>query len=84
MLSSETFKNIVELFSRGENVTQALLSQKKPIDFDTIELIYDLQAGTYTTYAIENEDFYSSFIAEVSGHLEPFLANQNSVIHWIN
>lgn len=80
MLSPEIYDSILDLYSRGENVTQALLSQKIPVDFDVIELLYDLQAGTYTAFALKNENFYKSFSEEISIHLEPFLNAQSSIL----
>ena len=69
-------------YKRGENVTIALKKYLQQ-DHNTPEIIalsYDLQTGTYTTDALENEVFYINRSQELASFVSPYLGDKESVL----
>jgi uncharacterized protein YbaR (Trm112 family) len=69
-------------YKSGENVTIALKKYLQQ-DHNTPEIIalsYDLQTGTYTTDALENEVFYINRSQELASFVSPYLGDKESVL----
>lgn len=63
---------IKDLYDKGDNITQYIRSSKNE-SFDQsemIELIYDLQAGTYIKYFEEHRGLLESYAAEITSILD--------------
>jgi ubiquinone/menaquinone biosynthesis C-methylase UbiE len=80
VLPENTFLQIRDLFSKGQNVTEALLGSGIPITFEVIELLYDLQAGTYTEFANQNFGYMDEFARELNGLVGDFFLEAKSVL----
>jgi len=80
MLSPNVHNLVLELFNKGENVTQALVSRNIPVDFQIIELLYDLQAGTYTSLTEANVNNANSYVKEIADLIEPYSKNLVSIL----
>jgi ubiquinone/menaquinone biosynthesis C-methylase UbiE len=72
-MTPEIVKKIIALYREGKNITEYLLSQNMVIDTNLIELIYDLQAGTYTQSAKKNKEFIGSRIEEIYSHISEYI-----------
>jgi hypothetical protein len=80
VLEPDLYKLILSLFSEGKNVTSALKSSGIPIDFDVIELLYDLQAGSYTQNAVDNPEALKSFVDEICELSDSILSQSGSIL----
>jgi hypothetical protein len=61
-------------YERGENVT-ALLRRQLGVDVNTpeiIELLYDIQSGSYISKADDNPDLMSRYCKELAAQIDPF------------
>lgn len=70
----------MDLFSEGKNVTSSLKASGIPIDFDVIELLYDLQAGSYTKNAVDNPEALKSFVDEICELSSSILSQCSSIL----
>jgi ubiquinone/menaquinone biosynthesis C-methylase UbiE len=61
-------------FLRGGNLTQFLEKVGIEIDANLIEFIYDLQAGSYTTWGEKNPGFLERHVSEIAKILEKYVA----------
>ena len=80
MLPEDTFLQIRDLFGKGLNVTEALVSSGIPITVEVIELLYDLQAGIYTEFADQNKGFMDLFAKELNGIVGDYFLKAKSVL----
>ena len=71
-----------DAYKKGENVTIALRNYLQ-LDHNTSDIIalsYDLQAGTYTSYALENKVFSNDRAQELASFVKPYLDDIESVL----
>jgi hypothetical protein len=68
-LTPEIIQKIITLYGSGINITETLSSENIEIDANIIELIYDLQAGTYTRAALVNSDLINKRIEEIYSYI---------------
>lgn len=80
MLEPDLYKLILDLFSQGKNVTSSLKASGIPIDFDVIELLYDLQAGSYTQNAVDNPEALKLFVDEICELSDSILSKSGSIL----
>lgn len=66
MIEKELLQKLRELFSQGSNLTNWITANKIPISEELVAVIYDLQAGTYTSFAQSNPLQIKSFVAEIA------------------
>jgi ubiquinone/menaquinone biosynthesis C-methylase UbiE len=67
-------------YKEGLNLTELITGWGFPIDFETITLIYDLQAGTYTEHAAQNTKYIDFFTSEIVNILGKYLDKDMSVL----
>jgi SAM-dependent methyltransferase len=79
-LDNSLVERILELFHSGENVTSKLIEMKLDITYEVIELLYDLQAGTYTKNAAEKPKFIGDFTLELYSKIRDYLCNAESIL----
>jgi len=78
MAQTPTFFNydllgLKEAFKNGENIT-ALLRQKTDINTsEAIEIVYDLQAGSYVDAIRDDDSFHSTFGREAAGYIDEYI-----------
>lgn len=78
-----TSKQLIEIknsYDSGLNITELILGWELPIDFETISLVYDLQAGTYTKLAAQKSEHMNSFTTEIVAVLSKYLSNEMSIL----
>jgi len=80
MLDPKKFTLIKESFQLNKSVTQVLIENGFAIDFSTLELIYDLQAGSYTRFAYSNEAHINSFTDEIIQVLKNFVSKTDTIL----
>jgi len=78
----EIFMVAKNAYKKNENVTSALKNylQESYNTPEIIALAYDLQAGTYTSDAIENKVFYRDRAIELAMFASPYLDDIESVL----
>ena len=64
---------IKELYSKNENITEALLKRGIEINAQIIEMIYDLQSGTYTKDWLTSPDKNKTFAKEIVQHISKLI-----------
>jgi ubiquinone/menaquinone biosynthesis C-methylase UbiE len=79
-LTPESLTKVRRAYRGGENLTELLKREKLEVNSLAIEVIYDLQAGSYTQYVEENPEIYSQFVSEVSDLIRPLLFPHASVL----
>lgn len=65
MIEKSLLRNLRQLFNEGENLTHWINSHNIQMNEELISIIYDLQAGTYTSAAKANPHRVKSFVAEI-------------------
>ena len=78
--SKEQFLQLLEAYAEGQNMTNLIKSWKLPVDFDAITIMYELQAGTYTSFSKKNSSFVDSFTSEIVGHISKYLKNDSILL----
>ncbi len=78
--SVEQFLDLRKAHLVGESLTDLITSWEIPIDFEVISFIYDLQAGSYTTYAHENLEYTVKFTDEISEVASRYLSNKSIIL----
>lgn len=78
MANIPTFYNydllgLKEAFGRGENITQLLRAQSQVNTSEAIELVYDLQAGSYVDAVKKDDRFFIEFGKEAAGYIDTHL-----------
>ena len=71
-----------DAFANGENVTEHLRSQKN-LTHNTSEIIetaYDLQAGSYIDYAVNNKDFVDTYASQLAKILDTYVSSHTSIL----
>ena len=69
-------------YIKGENVMELLRNQKK-LDYNTSEIIetsYDLQAGSYIKYAIENKNSVKLYTSQLAKILNNYTSSKKSIL----
>jgi ubiquinone/menaquinone biosynthesis C-methylase UbiE len=74
------FNELKNSYNSGLNLTELVSNWSLPIDFETISIIYDLQAGTYTNHAFQNTRYIEIFTSEIVNVLSKYLNNEMSVL----
>ena len=77
--SAERLLKLREAYGRGESLT-SLLKVDGTLDSEAIELIYDLQAGTYNSYAKANPNQTASFVTELASILTGYIKPNSSLL----
>jgi len=78
--SIEQFLELRAARLEGQNLTELITKWGIPIDFEVISLIYEMQAGTYTTYANENPEFTERFAKEISETLSKYISKESTIL----
>jgi ubiquinone/menaquinone biosynthesis C-methylase UbiE len=79
-MDQNLFLKIIEWYRLEVNITLELQKIGVPQTSEILDLIYDLQAGTYTKFANEEKGFLTAFTSEISQHLKPFLDPRSSIL----
>lgn len=79
-MDQNLFRQIIEWYRLELNITLELQKIGIPQTSEILELIYDLQAGSYTKFANEKKDFLNAFTSEISEQIKPFLDPRFSVL----
>ncbi len=79
-MDQNLFRKIIEWYRLGLNITLELQKKGVPQTSEILELVYDLQAGSYTKFANEKKDFLNTFTSEISQEIKPFLDPSFSVL----
>lgn len=79
-LESSLVDQILDLYHSGVNVTSKLIENKIDITYEVIELLYDLQAGTYTKNAESNPNFVSDFTFELYSKIRDYVCTAESLL----
>jgi SAM-dependent methyltransferase len=69
-------------YIKGENIMELLRNQKK-LDYNTSEIIetsYDLQAGGYIKYAIENNNSINFYTSQLAKILNNYTSSKKSIL----
>jgi|688.fasta_scaffold386945_1 ubiquinone/menaquinone biosynthesis C-methylase UbiE len=74
------FNELKISYDKGLNLTELVSMWGYPIDFETISIIYELQAGTYTKHAIQNTEYIDIFTSEIVSVLGQYLNNNMSIL----
>lgn len=72
-ITPQMVQKIITLYRSGINVTESLRDENITINAGIIELIYDLQAGTYTQSALMNKDLIEKRIEEIYGYVAEYI-----------
>ncbi len=73
MISASQLATLKDAYSQGLSITGLLKSLGIPIDSKAIEIIYDLQAGSYTRFTESNPDFSTNFVNEIADIVGSFI-----------
>ena len=69
-------------YIKGKNIMELLRNQKK-LDHNTSEIIetsYDLQAGSYIKFAIENNNFTEFYTSQLAKILNNYTSSKKSIL----
>lgn len=69
MVDIELLRQVKQLFNEGVNLTNWLSSHDIPMTEALIALVYDLQAGSYTSAALQNPTHKQRFAREIASHV---------------
>jgi len=79
-LSADLLRRIHTAYELGINLTELLKNEGMPLDSQVIEIIYDLQAGSYTKYLKENNKSAEKFTTEVVQVIQPYILSGSSLL----
>jgi len=76
-----TISELLQAYSRGENITQLLTNSKPNLDrSEIIEIAYDIQSGSYTKYALESPGILKRYACEIYDLAKPYLAEHDVIL----
>ena len=80
MIDPKIYSIIKDSFRLKLSASKELLKKGYPLDFSTLELIYDMQAGSYTELAKQNKCFINSFTDEIVDVLKDFVTEADTLL----
>jgi ubiquinone/menaquinone biosynthesis C-methylase UbiE len=80
MVDPKIYSIIKNSFRLNLSASKELLKQGYSLDFSTLELIYDMQAGSYTQLAKLNKSFMHSFTDEIVDVLKDFVSPTDALL----
>lgn len=79
-LSKEILTKLRAAYDENMNLTELLKLEGFKVNSLAIEVIYDLQAGSYTQFAQENPEHSRQFVSEVANLIAPHIASCSSLL----
>lgn len=80
MENSLLINRLIEQYKEGNNLTTFIKNQDIEMNSDLIEIIYDLQSGTYTEALKNFSKFKTKFSDEIADNLKKYMNSLNSMI----
>lgn len=78
--SPKQLRELKNSYDKSLNLTQLISDWGFQVDLETITLIYDLQAGTYTKLAAKNSGHIDLFTSEIASVLSNYIEKGMSVL----
>lgn len=70
-----------EAYARGDNLIQRLTNSHPGLNrSEIIEIAYDIQAGSYSDYALSNPDTIKRYAREIDDLSKPYLAEGDAIL----
>ena len=79
-LTADMLTKLRRTYEKGGDLTELLKRENIQVNSLAIEVIYELQAGSYTKYVEENPLIYREFVAEIAKIIRPFLFSHANVL----
>lgn len=80
MENPSLLNSLIKQYKEGNNLTTFIKNQNIEMDSDLIEIIYDLQSGTYTEGLKNFNNFKTEFSDEIATSLKKYMKSINSMI----
>lgn len=80
MENSSLLNSLIKQYKDGNNLTTFLKNQNIEMDSDLIEIVYDLQSGTYTEGLKNFKNFKTNFSDEIAENLKKYMKFIHSMI----
>ena len=67
-------------YSKGESMTDLLKQLNISVDSEMILLMYEIQSGSYTEFALQNSAYLHRYNSEIAEYIRPYVSDEMTVL----